>query len=301
MVSHPEEDGTWSGSTKLERPKYIKAGKVVVRPLKSDERHLLSHMSVDGRVSAKDEFLANETFAARACVIDGDAVRFENLDLRIFSQDIAIQAVAQEDSRNNAAPFDLNEKLGELADNFSRELFADIWWQLKPKLTSLVFSECRNAELTDEVVQEVGIRIGFRWSEIVKHRNNLSGLVYVIAINEMRGQIRKKDPAKIASELDGDDGNLLGNVADTRSEPHVEFSQRLQRSAEYLHRLSDIEHKCFYLNKVEASPVRQIAEQLGISNDQVNGALQRAKQKLSTLRAIDWLCSQELDDAHTAP
>lgn len=296
MVSHPEADGIYSGTTKLARPKNIKTGKIVVRPLQADERHLLPNTSAGEHVSAKTEFLANETFAARACKLEDDGtVRFENLPLNIFSQDIALQAVV-EDSRDTAAPFDLNEKLGELAENFSPELFTDIWLELQPKLWSLILSQCKDADLTEEVVQEVGIKIGCRWPEIVNNGQNLKGLVNTIAINELRRQLRRrKRTATVASEIDKEDSDFLANIAQN-DERENDRSVEVERCGYYMHRLLDREHICFYMNKVEGASVRVIEETLGIGENEVNSALRTAKLKIKLLKAIDWLRSEAAED-----
>jgi len=168
-----------------------------------------------------------------------------------------------------------DEELIEEVKNGDITAFNTIVRRYKNKLYSTLYRIMKDHEASEEILQETFIRV-YRHRNGYKSTYRFSTWIYTIALNLMRGYMRKNKPLVSLEEVNP---NALLN--DPPTSPDEELKIRLERAIETL----PVHYKtAFLLREVDRFTYEEIAKvmkcRIGTAKSRVNRARGMLKEKL---------------------
>lgn len=151
---------------------------------------------------------------------------------------------------------------------------AKIWNDFRSELWSFVFSKVKSSYDTDDIVQDVFLKITLNYDAVVNARN-IHGYIYAIVRNRITDHFRNNnnfDPTiehpAILSDDDNDSLNYL--IAANCMKPFIEALPEKYRQVLIMADLENVSQK-------------EIAKRLNISYSGAKSRVQRGRQQLESL------------------
>lgn len=163
-----------------------------------------------------------------------------------------------------------------ISENQMRSYYEDI----APRLTSFLVSNSCPYDQACDLVQETFIRIWQRREEL-SEADSISGLAFCIAKNLRIDGFRKTKHEVLVDEYEDSTVPTTENTADV--EQDEEYIRQCVTKA--LAELPEDYRVCYTMYNIAEIPIKEIAEQLSISESLVKVRIHRAKEKLAGLLA----------------
>ena len=156
--------------------------------------------------------------------------------------------------------------------NGSYQAFTQIYEAYADRLYSFVLKQLKNRSLTQDIVQDTFLRLWDNRSQL-NSLGNLQAFIFTIAKHQVIDYFRKQ-----VNELQFEDfmeycENQATDVSPEDILLYDEFLQHLQQSKKVL---SQREHEIYELSREKHIPIKQIAEQLDLSEQTVKNYLTSA-------------------------
>lgn len=170
----------------------------------------------------------------------------------------------------------------QAARDGDKAAMTEIYEATNQELYRTIHSMVRDEETTLDIQQDTYVS-ALNHLEQLKDPDSLMPWLRQIAVNEVRMRLRRKHPLLFA-ELTAEDEESQPDFPDLRPEASPELmldrSETARLVREILGKLTDSQRLLVGMYYYEQIPVRQIAEQLGISGGAVKSILFRSRKKL---------------------
>lgn len=150
----------------------------------------------------------------------------------------------------------------------------NLWNQFNSELRSFIFYKTRNESDTDDILQEVFMKIIQNISRI-NEAKNVKSYIYAIVRNTINDHFRKNRKFETSNEIpeiisEEESTNLNQTIADCCLRPLIETMSENYRDA-------------LIFSELEEKSQKELAEEMSISYSGAKSRVQRAKEKLKSL------------------
>lgn len=159
--------------------------------------------------------------------------------------------------------------------NGDTEAFSSLYYLWQPRLSSFIFSITKSKELTDEIVQDVFLKI-WMTRESLADISSFKAYLFAICRNQSINVVKQvMKEYKIVEQIKKETFEIYDELPDEVME------KKLSLIDESINRLPHRQKEIFLLQRYERLTYDQISTKLGISRETVKTNLQLATKSIS--------------------
>lgn len=155
----------------------------------------------------------------------------------------------------------------------------DLYNNIAPRLTNYLVANGENYEYACDIVQETFVRIWQRRADFTVEKDSISGIAFQTARNLRIDSFRKNKLMSVTDDFDTvEDERTTHNKID-----EGDIAYLRNKLTEALNNIPEDLRRCYTMSKVGDLSLKEIAEELGITEGLVKVRIHRAKELLAPM------------------